>query len=252
MPRPNQLKIDPTVDVGIVCALELEMVPLVRRLSRRLKTIASGFTVERGVISGRRVAVVRSDAGRNRLVAAADSLLSVHRPKWLIAAGFAVGIGDGMKRGDLIVASELIGDSDERKKTAVELMVANKLFQDVKTDGVISIAKVPRSAREKRALFVKTGAVAADQHAWSLAKLSAEAGVRFLATLVLVDDASGDAEPESRAVFHPSASYRAGGVVGAFMSGSGRVGKIWKIRAAAKRHAERLAEFLVRLVPTLP
>jgi hypothetical protein len=81
--------------------------------------------------------------------------------------------------------------------------------------------------------------------------MSAERGVRVLSVRVLVDDAAGDAEPESRAVYHPSVTYRAGGVLGALMSGASHVGKIWRIRSAAKRHADRLAEFLVHLMPTL-
>jgi hypothetical protein len=35
------------------------------------------------------------------------------------------------------------------------------------------------------------------------------------------------------------------------MSGSGHVGKVWRIRSAAKRHADRLAEFLAQLIPIL-
>src|SRR5437667_202652 len=112
MPISTHPRADPTVDVAIICTLELEAVPIVRRLGRRQKTIGDGFTVVSGWTGKRRVAVVRSDAGRKRLLAATDALLSVHRPKWLIAAGFAVGLDDALKRGSVVVASELVNEED--------------------------------------------------------------------------------------------------------------------------------------------
>src|SRR5262245_32600210 len=99
-----------SVDIGIVCALELESTAIIRRMGRRQKTIGNGFTLVSGIMSRQRVAVVRSDAGRSKLANAAEALLTVHQPKWLIAAGFGVGIDGRLKRGELIVATELVND----------------------------------------------------------------------------------------------------------------------------------------------
>jgi adenosylhomocysteine nucleosidase len=220
-------------------------------MGRRQKTLGSGFSLISGIMAGRRVAVIRSDAGRTRLMRATDALLTVHRPKWLIAAGFAVGIDGQARRGELIVATDLVNDRDEVQNTDSANTVAATLLENVKSGRLVSIAALPRTAGEKRQLVPRSGAVAADQYSWSLARMASQHSVPFLAIRVLIDDAAQDAEPESRAVYHPSTSYRFGGVVGAFMSGRGHVSKIWNMRSTAKRHADRLADFLARLIPTL-
>ncbi len=250
MARPTQIA-DPSVEVGILCALELEAAPIVRQLGGRQKTIGSVFSVVRGTISRRRVAVVRSDAGRSRVAVAADALLTVHQPRWLIAAGFAVGVIDDVQRGQIVVAREVTNVDGEIFPADTKSAGAVDLAPNIKFGRLVSVPTAPRTVAEKRQLFAMTAAIAADQHSLALAKLCGERGVRFLSIRVLVDDATADAEPESKSVFHPSASYRAGGIVGAFLSGSGRAERVWKIRAAASRHATRLAEFLARLVPTL-
>ena len=152
-----------SVDFGIVCALELESTAIVRRMGRRQKTIGSGFTLVSGIMSGRRVAVVLSDAGRAKLANAADALLTVHHPKWLIGAGFAVGIDAHAKRGELIVPSELVNDSNQIQKTYAGCGAATALAKDVKTGRLVSVSSLPRSAKDKRTLANKFGAMAADQ-----------------------------------------------------------------------------------------
>jgi nucleoside phosphorylase len=252
MPGNASKMIDRTVDIGIVCTLDLEAAALVRRMGSRQKTIGSSFSVVCGILGGRRTAVVRSDAGRKQLMVAVDALISVHRPKWLIAAGFGVGIDGTLKRGVIVVGTELVNDEgDIEKLEGVALAVAQRI-QGATAGRIVSTKSVPRSAASKRELHTKSGAIAADQHSWTMARMCAERGTRIVPIRVLVDDAAHDAEPESRAVFHPSATYRAGGLVGALMSGSGHVGKIWKIKSRAKQHADRLAEFLTYVVPTLP
>jgi hypothetical protein len=144
-----------------------------------------------------------------------------------------------------------VNEEGQVQTTDAGMTVAVKLVEGVVGGRLASVATLPRTVTAKRELRAKTGAIAADQHSWSLARVSCERGVRVLPVRVLVDDAARDADPESRAVYHPSATYRAGGVVGALISGAGHVGRIWQIRSAAKRHAERLADFLVHLMPTL-
>jgi nucleoside phosphorylase len=242
---------DQTVDVGVVCALELETAAVVRRVGRAAKTIGSGFSVVSGIMGGRRAAIVRSDAGRAKLANATHALLTVHRPAWLIAAGFAIGLDLSLKRGELVVATELVNDQNATCVTQSIAQVAATIQPGVRAGRLLSISPLPRRRQDKQELASQFGAIAADQHSWSLATIAIEHDVPFLAVRVLVDDGSHDAEPESRAVFHPSGSYRLGGMVGAFMSGKGHVGKIWKIRSVAQRHADHLAQFLTRLIPIL-
>jgi adenosylhomocysteine nucleosidase len=251
MPAATKPKSDPKVDVAIVCALELEAASMVRRLGGRQKTIGNGFTIVTGWCSQRRVAVLRSDVGRKRLLSAADAMLAVHRPNWLISAGFAVGIDECLKRGDFVAATELVDEDNTIVPTDLQRTVLATAARGLVPGRIVSISPLPRAAAEKCALKKHSRAIAADAHSWSLAKISADHGVRYVPIRIVVDAATTNAEPESRAVYHPSATFRAGGVVGAFMSGSGRVGKIWKMRATAKQHAERLALFVARVIPTL-
>lgn len=242
----------PTVDIAVVCALELEAAPLVRRLRGRRKTIGNRFVLVEGVVAERRVAVAWTDAPTKRLSDAADALLFTHKPRWLVAAGFAVGLDDAARTGDIVLASEVADEAGNCLNVGIRLATDDAGAPGTHAIRLVSTARWPHSIAEKHELHVRTGAVAADSQSFSLARICAEQQTKFLAIRVLADDCSRDAAPELLAVYHPSAKFRWGAAVGALLRGTGRATKVWKLRSAAKRHAERLADYIVQVLPRLP
>ena len=243
---------DQNVDIAVICALELEAAPLVRRLRGRRKTVGNRFVLVEGSVASRRLVVAWTDGLTKRLTVAADAVLFTHKPRWLVAAGFAVGLSDAARIGDIVLASELVDKAGNCLNVGIRLAPEDAAAPGTHAARLVSVARWPHSIADKHDLHVRTGAVAADSQSFSLAKICAEQQTKFLAIRVLADDGSRDADPELLAVYHPSVKFRWGAAVGALLRGTGRATKVWKLRSAAKRHAERLADFIVQVLPRLP
>ncbi|MBI3461465.1 MAG: hypothetical protein HY000_00155 [Planctomycetes bacterium] len=226
---------DPTVDIAVMCALELEASPLVNRLKGRRKTIGNQFVLVEGNLGSQRVAVAWTKATPNRVAAAADALLCTHRPRWLVAAGFAVGLVEDAWAGDIVLASELMDEETNYVSVDIRLSPEESASSHAHTGRLVSTRKWPHSRAEKQDLHSRTGALAADLQSFTLAKLCAQQQTKFLTMRILADDCSRDA----------------GAAVGAVLSGSGRAMKIWKLRNTANVYADRLAGFLVQVLPGL-
>ncbi len=251
MPAKRTTADNRKVDVAIICTLDLESDPIVKQLRNRRKTLGNRFQIVEGDAAGKRLAVVRVEPSPKRLADAMDALLFVHRPRWVIAAGFAIGIDPALNTGRIVIADELADDSGRILKINLRAAPEQRSTADVVFGRLVSMRNPPRTKSRKNDLRQRAGAVAADRVSFTVAELCRRAVARLLAVRVLIDDASTDAAAASRAVLHPSASFRAGGWVGAFMSGSGKTSRLMKGREAAKRHAARLAALLMTVVATL-
>lgn len=238
------------VDIAVVCALDLEAAPFVRRLKRRRKTKANRFEVTEGMIAERRVAVVRAARNSTQLAAAVDALLVVHRPRWVIAAGFAVGLNEKVRRGDIVLASELVRDGQRSLAVNLRLTTGEGTSRGLRSGRLVCVSRLPRTVAQKRSLGEHSGASVADQQSHIVAKVCAEHGTKFLSARIVLDDVSGDTPTESRLVLHPSFSFRAGGMFGAVLGDSKRPGNILKLRRTALEHAGRLAAFLESALPS--
>ena len=242
---------DATVDVAVVCALELEAGPLAERLDGCRKTTAHRFKVRQGMLGRCRVAVIEAGVRRTQLAGACDAALAVHRPAWVVAAGFAFGLSDQLRSGELIVASDVISESGDRLQSSP---VGQNVFGrggEVRSGPIVSLSGWPRTSTRKRKLEEQTGAIAADLQSHTVGRCCVARDIRFLAVRILADARSQDTPPELLAVYNPSRSFRVGATVGAWLDGSGRAPRIRKHRGEAKGHAVRLAEFLTEVLPRL-
>lgn len=235
---------DPKVDVAVVCALELEAGPLLEQIGRHRKTAAHRFKVQQGILGEHRVVVVQASVRPAQLANACNAVLAVHGPEWVVAAGFACGLNDQARSGDVVVGSEVVSETGESLQTSA---VCADLFgraTGMRTGSVVSLSSWPRTVARKRELGERTGATAADLQSFTVGRCCAARDVRFLVIRVLADDINRDASLDSLAVYNPSRSYRVGAMVGAWLSRSGRAQRIWKLRAEAKGYGLRLANFL--------
>jgi nucleoside phosphorylase len=244
MSRGRRTLGDDAVDIAVVSTLDIEAEPFTDRLKHARQIVGNQFTIATGLIGGRRVAVMQCNAGK-RLAVALDALASVHRPRCIVAAGFAVGLGDQLSVGDVLFASEVVAATDPETVTAVAADGVADRSSGIIVGRFVSTRTIPKSATEKKELARRTGAIAADQTTATLALACRERTIRFLAARVLVEDASADARAGLRIALHPSRSFRVGGLVGAFLSAPGRASNIVRLREKGRKLAERLAKFLV-------
>jgi nucleoside phosphorylase len=251
MPARRATTDNRNVDVAIVCTLAMESDPFVKRLRNQRKTVGNRFHIVEGDAAGKRLAVLRTEPSPKRLAEAVDALLFVHRPRWVVAAGFAIGIDPTLLKGRLVIADELADESGRVLKINLRAAPEERTAGEFAFGRLVSLRSPPRSKLRKSALRERTGAIATDRVTFTIAEMCRREKTRLLAVRVLIDDATGDIAPGTRAVLHPSASFRAGGWVGAFLGGSGKTARLMKMRHEARRHAERLADLLMTLVATL-
>jgi adenosylhomocysteine nucleosidase len=251
MARPAQTKRDPTLEVLVATALEIEAAPWLRMLQAQRATTGSGFQLTEGTFGGRPLGVATLSATGTSRDAALDGLVAVHRPRWLVSAGFAVGIASQVRVGDVVAASEITDDGSDVIPTDYQGAPGTVGQSRLHVGRLVNVSRWPESIAAKRELGQRTGALAADRQSFALARFARDRGVQFAGLRIVADDASRDAPPGTRAVYHESASFRAGGVAGALFSGTAHITRLLKLRGEAKRHAERLAETLSQWLPRL-
>src|SRR5690606_3353970 len=113
--------------VGLVFALSSESGGFVDRLAGLIKTEGFGFVAREGGLSGRRMLVIESGAGRERAAAATEALIQGHRPQWVMSTGFAGGLDERMKQGDILVANSIVDEAGQELKIDFKLPPAPKL-----------------------------------------------------------------------------------------------------------------------------
>jgi adenosylhomocysteine nucleosidase len=96
-------------DIGIVCALRLELAPFLERCERVKHYTGGAFTFRGGSLGNRRIAVVES-GGRTRARKAALALLDA--PAQLLSVGFS-GSTSRLKIGDIVVANSVVRSAGE-------------------------------------------------------------------------------------------------------------------------------------------
>src|SRR5579863_2407394 len=87
---PHVTEVDAShADIGIVCALPLELSAFVARCTHVRKYVGSDFVFRGGKYQAIRVAVVESGSGFARARRATQALIEGLSPKWVLSCGFA-------------------------------------------------------------------------------------------------------------------------------------------------------------------
>lgn len=239
-------------DIGIVCALKLELAEYLERCDRVRKYVGGTFTF-RGGFTGSdwdiRVVSVEAGTGSERARRATQALIDAHTPTWVLSAGFSGALHPDLKLGDIVLANSIVDVTGE------ELMVDAKLTPDPQrgwhVGRLLMTDEIVRTVAEKRELAEQTGALAVDLESLAVAKVCQQMNTRFLAVRSISDDLSHDLPPEVMSVFGGTGSLRAGAIAGALIKRPSSAKDMWRLRENAHHASVRLAKFLNFIVPSL-
>ncbi len=239
-------------DIGIVCAMKLEIAPFLDRCDR-VRKYTGGEFVFRGGRCGTdydiRVAIVESRPGAAYARRATQALLDAHTPAWVISAGFAGGLVDVLQLGDIVMANSIVDRVHPELK--VDVKMAAEPDRGWHVGRLVTIDHVARTIAEKKELAGETEAIAADMESYSVAQVCQERKTRFLAVRSISDDLTEDLPPEVLTVLGRTGSRRAGAIAGALWKRPASAKELWRLREQAASAADRLAAFLMGIVPTL-
>jgi adenosylhomocysteine nucleosidase len=242
-------------DIGVVCALPIELGAFLARCDRVRKYVGAQFVFRGGKYGGSkyaegiRVAVVESGTGFARARRATFALLDAHSPKWVLSCGFAGALVPSMRVGDIVVADSIVDTHGQ--SLAIDVSFPPDPERGIHTGRLLTTDGIVRLVQEKRELGQRYSAVAVDLETLAVAQVCRETGTRFLAIRAISDDLSNDLPAEVLSLLGPTGTTRFGAAMGAIINRPYSVREMWQLRKAAHFAADRLAAFLDGVVTQL-
>ncbi|HLQ46746.1 MAG TPA: hypothetical protein VK137_18525, partial [Planctomycetaceae bacterium] len=229
-------------EVGIVCALPIELGAFLDRCEKVKKYTGGEFVFRGGFYDGIRVVVVEAGMGFARARRATQALLDGHSPEWLLSCGFSGALRPEISVGSIVVADSIADQHGHCLQIDLHMPAdpARQLF----VGRLLTSDELVRTIERKRQLGERHSALAVDLESLAIAQVAREAKKRFVAVRVISDDLSADLPPEALSVVGETGSVRLGAAVGAIWKRPAAVKDLWRLREQAQSAAERLATFL--------
>ncbi len=229
-------------DIGLVCALAIEVDPLLERCSRVRKYTGGKFTFRGGRYDEIRLAVVQSGMGFANARRATQALVDAHTPKWVLSVGFSGALLPEMKVGDLVMANSIVDTHGHEIK--VDLKISEEPQNGIYVGRLVNTDEIVRTVAEKKQLAETHAAIAVDLESLAVAQVCRETKTPFLAVRVMSDDLSADLPPEVLSVIGSTGAVRVGSAIGSLWKRPGSIKDLWRLRESAHQAAKRLATFL--------
>jgi adenosylhomocysteine nucleosidase len=229
-------------DLGVVCALPMEMAAFLDRCERVRKYVGGPFVFRGGRYDGIRIAVVQSGMGFSKARRATLALIDAHSPPWVLSCGFCGALRPEMKVGHIVMADSIIDTHGQELR--VDLHVPAEAQKGLHVGRVVTTDDIVRTIAEKQELAAQYQAIAVDLESLAVAQVCSEVKRRFLCVRAVSDDLSADLPPEVLSVMGETGSMRLGAALGAVWKRPGSVKEMWHLRENAQLAAERLASVL--------
>jgi len=246
----------PPCDVGLIFPSAAEAAGVVDRLGDSVTVAGHGFDLRLGRFAERHVAIASAPA--ERAGQAAEALLRGHRPTLLIAAGFAESLSSSVSREDVVLATEIVQETQDNGIAIFPTALADLGQPIVKRPGmhlgrlVTWKAAIP-AGDQRLELGRRLDALAADETAAAVAEACRQCAVPLLAVYVI---RHGVKEAASRELRHLRRQTSVAGKLGAFLGVVTRRPGTVKEMVQSAEHAlvagDRLAEVLGELLGLLP
>jgi adenosylhomocysteine nucleosidase len=239
-------------DVALVCALHMEIAPLMDRCDKPRKYVGGKFTYRGGRYRHIRLASVECGGGPSRAKQATQGVIDGHTPDWVISVGFAGSLTPEIPSGAIFVADEVC-NADTGETLAIDLKMPADPGQGLYAGKLITTRQIVRLVTEKQSLAEQTGGQVVDMESFAIADVCRQREVKFLCIRAITDDTTADLPAEILTIFGKTGSQRAGAVAGAFFKRPSSMRDLWKLRGEVQSHAKTLARFLdgvlTQLVP---
>lgn len=229
-------------DIGIVCALPIEMSVFLDRCDKVRKYSGGEFVFRGGWYDKAKIAVVESGTGFARARRATQALLDAHTPPWILSCGFSGALMPEMKIGNIAIGETIVDTHGQ--ELAVELNFPGDPEHGLFTGRLLTADEIVRTVSEKRRLHKQFEAIAVDLESLAVAQVARDDRRQFMAIRTISDDMSADLPPEILSILGSTGSVRIGAALGAIWKRPGSAKDMWRLRESASRAAERLATFL--------
>lgn len=242
MPTPPAASDLAHADIGIVCALPIELGAFLDRCQKVKKYTGGDFVFRGGFYDGIRVAVVESGMGFARARRATQALLDGHSPNWLLSCGFAGALRPEIPVGSIVVADSIVDQHGQN--LTIDVRMPSDAGRGLFVGRLLTSDELVRTIALKRQLGEQHAALAVDLESLAVAQVAHEHKTRFLAVRVISDDLSADLPPEILSLVGDTGTMRLGAAIGALWKRPSSAKDMWRLREQAQAAAARLATFL--------
>jgi adenosylhomocysteine nucleosidase len=259
-PSAGDTPLRPTVcHVGVVVAEAGEAAELVDRLRGMVKSAGDRFTVHEGELAGRHVAVLTAGAGAEATERGVLALLAGHRPRWIVAAGFATALAAELRIGDIVMPDRLIGQADGPLASgggelAVDFRIdsaALAALRHLHVGRLVTVVGQPTGGEQKRLLAERYQALAADCQSAVVAHVCRRERVRFLAVRVVREACESLPVEVDNLLRQRTWPGRIGAVAAAVLNRPSSVAQLWERKEDALVASQRLGQFLAGIIEQL-
>jgi adenosylhomocysteine nucleosidase len=238
----------------IQCASTAEAGGTIDSLQDRVTTHCASHVEHAGKLAEKRVAVVTVGHGQLAAATAALEAIRLHRPQWLVAAGFATALDPGLKRGHVLLASEVVETAGN--PIPIEMHLDPQSLRNnpgLHVGKLLTVERLDSQPERRRKLGEKHAAVACDLESWGAAEVCRQTGTRFLAVRIVTDEVNDTLPKDIDHLFQQkSAAGKLGAVAGSVWRRPSAVKDLWRYNEEALKASDRLARFLAGLLQNLP
>lgn len=235
-------------DVALIFALGMECGPLVDQLQDVASTKRPKHVEHAGSLAGKLTVVAESGVGQEAAARTTREIIRAYEPRWIVSAGFAGALREPLHRGHMLMANSVCNIAGEELQIELKMQPTPKLH----VGRLLTIDQVLKTAAEKQVAGEKHDALACDMETFAVAKECSLAGVRFLSVRIISDGLEDELPREVETLLNEkSLAKQAGIALQAIMKRPGAALDLWKLRDEANKAADRLAKFLLQVIPQL-
>lgn len=204
--------------IGIIGAMKIEVDGIIAAMTDTETTVRCGTPFTKGKLSGVPTVVARCGAGKVNAAMCAAVMQECYTPKLIISTGVAGGIGEGVKIGDLVIAThavqydydttaigepksfvplggsgrETVELTTSEKHNAVLAEFAAKIYKGVHRGVIATGDRFVADPDFCEALRAEYGAVSCEMETGAIAHVCAASGVPFSGLRAISDNANDD------------------------------------------------------------
>lgn len=239
--------------IAVLFALGVEAGGTVDLLQNPVSMRCPRFVEHAGVLAERQVAIVETGVGWQAATAAAEDVIKLHRPEWLISTGFAGGLRPGLRHGHIVMADEVIGPDDRRLALGLHVdREALRTSPSLHVGPLVTVDKLLRTAAEKSELADRSPALACDMETMAVAEVCQREKTRCLSIRIISDTLEEELPKEVEYLLEQkSLAGRLGVATGALLSRPSSLKDMWRLKEDSLKASDRLARFLAGVIGQL-
>lgn len=242
-----------TADVAIVCTHEAEVRPLIEALDRSRRYSDNGMVFRGGFLKEViRVAIVEAGSGYAQHRKAAETLISEHRPAWVICTGFCASLVPQAQAGELCIADALIDQHGQK----MEVQSPVKASAKVHVGRMFVADTLPETETNKRNLAETHDAICCDTTSLAVAQVCEslsheEQTHHFLTVKAIVESLDENLPSDVHHAYYDPASQQPANLLGRLKSKlqKQRLEEPWQQRL--EESSRNLNRFLVSVIQRL-